>query len=168
MNGAMKTLGLWDWSAVVYAKPQVSQICMRLQDQFGQNVNALLWSCWLGVKQMAPTADALDAQMEICKSPHANVVIGGRGARRKLENSLGLVAPDLISSLLEFELLLEKYIQEELEALPALAASSQMSAQNLAQDNLDLLMAVQTMHDPACARLVDTLCRRIFQNPPLE
>ena len=39
-------MALWDWAVGAYARPGVSQACLRLQDEFGQNVSFLLWAAW--------------------------------------------------------------------------------------------------------------------------
>lgn len=44
----MKLNPLWEYSLSVYAKPSVAALCLRLQDEWGADVNMLLCACWLG------------------------------------------------------------------------------------------------------------------------
>jgi uncharacterized protein (TIGR02444 family) len=37
-------MGIWDWAVAAYARPGVAEACLRLQDEFGQNVSLLLWA----------------------------------------------------------------------------------------------------------------------------
>lgn len=38
----------WDFSLNVYHRPEVSKLCLDLQDNYGADVNMLLFACWLG------------------------------------------------------------------------------------------------------------------------
>lgn len=38
----------WDFSLDVYKRPEVSKLCLDLQDNYGADVNMLLFACWLG------------------------------------------------------------------------------------------------------------------------
>ncbi len=40
---------LWRFSLAIYAKPDVPPACLVLQDQFGRDVNVMIYSCWLGM-----------------------------------------------------------------------------------------------------------------------
>jgi uncharacterized protein (TIGR02444 family) len=37
---------LWDWAIEVYARQDVADACLHLQDAHGQNVPYLLWAAW--------------------------------------------------------------------------------------------------------------------------
>ncbi|MDE2486651.1 MAG: TIGR02444 family protein [Alphaproteobacteria bacterium] len=37
---------IWAWTLAAYARPGVPQACLRLQDEFGQNTDLLLWAVW--------------------------------------------------------------------------------------------------------------------------
>lgn len=43
-----KSHPFWIFSLKVYAKPGVSQICLAVQDEYGGDVNLLLFCCWQG------------------------------------------------------------------------------------------------------------------------
>jgi uncharacterized protein (TIGR02444 family) len=47
---------LWRFSLSVYARPGVAPRCLQLQDQWGANVNLVLWLLWLETR--GQTADA--------------------------------------------------------------------------------------------------------------
>ena len=38
----------WDFSLEVYGRPEVNRLCLDLQDNYGADVNMLLFACWLG------------------------------------------------------------------------------------------------------------------------
>ena len=38
----------WDFSVEVYARPEVSKLCLELQNNYGTDINMLLFACWLG------------------------------------------------------------------------------------------------------------------------
>lgn len=116
----------WDWSVRVYANPQTQNACLRLQDEFAQDVNALLWACWLGVQGKSPTPSALNTLGDISAYWQTALISGVRKARRSLQVETEISsAPDLKSAFLELELALEKQEQLALQALPTLVAASE-------------------------------------------
>jgi len=38
----------WDFSLAVYKRAEVSELCLQLQDDYGADINMLLFACWLG------------------------------------------------------------------------------------------------------------------------
>lgn len=38
----------WDFSLTVYNRPEISKLCLDLQNNFSADVNMLLFACWLG------------------------------------------------------------------------------------------------------------------------
>lgn len=44
---AMASNPFWTFSLRLYAEPGVAEVCLRLQDELGVNVNLLLFCCWL-------------------------------------------------------------------------------------------------------------------------
>ncbi|MDH5738282.1 MAG: TIGR02444 family protein, partial [Gammaproteobacteria bacterium] len=38
----------WDFSLEVYERPEVSRVCLELQDSYGADINMLLFACWIG------------------------------------------------------------------------------------------------------------------------
>jgi uncharacterized protein (TIGR02444 family) len=41
-------MAFWDWAVAAYARPAVSELCLQMQDEHGQNVPFLLWAVWAG------------------------------------------------------------------------------------------------------------------------
>jgi uncharacterized protein (TIGR02444 family) len=41
-------MAFWDWAVAAYARPAVSDLCLQMQDEHGQNVPFLLWAVWAG------------------------------------------------------------------------------------------------------------------------
>lgn len=168
----MSTSIFWNWSNLVYADPRVKETCLQLQDQFGQNVNALLWVFWLAAKHNTSTSHALDLQQVICKGIEVQTTQGIRKARRELTSaddySESPSATALKQSLLTLELMLEEHTQRKLEAIPIARAQTPHKIFSLARDNMDMFLAAQSLDDVKCARLTDHLCRILFTNPSLE
>jgi uncharacterized protein (TIGR02444 family) len=54
-------MAIWEWVLEAYARPGVPRACLRLQDEFGQNTDLLLWAVWAEVKDAAVLAAAADA-----------------------------------------------------------------------------------------------------------
>lgn len=38
----------WDFSLAVYKQSEVSGVCLELQDDYGADINMMLFACWLG------------------------------------------------------------------------------------------------------------------------
>ena len=53
-------MSIWDWTLAAYGQPGVPEACLRLQDQFGQNTDLLLWAVWAEVKDPALLARAAE------------------------------------------------------------------------------------------------------------
>jgi uncharacterized protein (TIGR02444 family) len=51
-------MAIWEWVLEAYARPGVSDACLRLQDEYGQNTNLLLWAVWAEVRDPALLARA--------------------------------------------------------------------------------------------------------------
>jgi len=54
------TLSLWRFAVDRYARPQVRQHCLQLQDMHGLSVNWLLWLLWLEAQGRQATPALLD------------------------------------------------------------------------------------------------------------
>ena len=39
-------MALWEWAVAAYARPGVADLCLELQDAYGQNTCLLLWAAW--------------------------------------------------------------------------------------------------------------------------
>lgn len=76
----------WDFSLALYARPGVTDACLRLQDRLGLDVNLLLYACWTaasGVGRPSPeTWRRLVAETAVWRS---RVVEPLRAVRRYLK-----------------------------------------------------------------------------------
>jgi uncharacterized protein (TIGR02444 family) len=43
-------MAIWEWTLAAYGRPGVADACLRLQDEFGQNTDLLLWAVWAETK----------------------------------------------------------------------------------------------------------------------
>lgn len=53
--------GFWDFSLKIYASKRIASECIALQDQYGADVNVLLFCAYLGVRRIELTAKDIDA-----------------------------------------------------------------------------------------------------------
>ncbi len=109
---------LWDWALQVYARQDVADACLNLQDAHGQNVPYLLWAAWAageGVSADPKTAALLMRRWD------AEVGAPLRGVRRALKPAqpdIDDVAREALREALKgVELQGERVLMEGLEAL---------------------------------------------------
>ena len=53
-------MAIWEWVLQAYARPGVPDACLKLQDEYGQNTNLLLWAVWAEVRDPALLARAAE------------------------------------------------------------------------------------------------------------
>lgn len=46
-------MAIWEWTLAAYGRPGVADACLRLQDEFGQNSDLLLWAVWAETRDPA-------------------------------------------------------------------------------------------------------------------
>lgn len=79
----------WEFSLAHYELDDVPQACLVLQDEFGLDVNLLLYAAWLASLDLALTADHL-AQVEAAVAAwREEVVLPTRELRRNLKEIPG-------------------------------------------------------------------------------
>ncbi|PHR58670.1 MAG: TIGR02444 family protein [Robiginitomaculum sp.] len=117
----MATIGIfWNWSLKAYAAPETQRACLHLQDQFGQDVNVILWACWLASKKRCPTANALKHCIKITDIWQSGGVVGIRKARREIKDTPHIESASALKhQFLNLELAFERHEQLALEALPS-------------------------------------------------
>lgn len=77
----------WDFSLAIYGQPEVSQTCLRLQDDYGANINMLLFACWLGhSRQGRPGVDEWQAMLTRTRHWRERVIRPLRSVRRYLRD----------------------------------------------------------------------------------
>lgn len=72
---------LWEWAVAAYARPQVADLCLQLQDRAGQSAPLLLWAAWARSADPAVLAAAAD----LARAWEAAAVGHLRAARRGLK-----------------------------------------------------------------------------------
>src|SRR5262249_21580143 len=84
----------WDFSVAVYGADGVEGECLALQDQFGVDVNLLLFCAFIGaVRGIALTADDIASARQEAGEWHKDIVGPLRAARRRLK-TIELHDPD--------------------------------------------------------------------------
>lgn len=86
-----ETTPFWRFSLSFYRQPGVSDACIALQDEYGVDVNLLLFLLWLAGEGRLLSADevkALDAKVRDWRN---QTVLPLRGLRRKLKGARTLV-----------------------------------------------------------------------------
>lgn len=77
--GAIETF--WDFSARTYQCEGVPAACLALQNQYGADVNVLLFCCWVGASRGEFEPDSYESVMAFAHRWAQNVVRPLRGAR---------------------------------------------------------------------------------------
>ncbi len=118
-------LNFWDFSLSLYAKPEVADCCLQLQDGYAANVNVLLWAIWLERRQVRLTGERLEAALELIQPWDRDCVQVLRKLRRGIKMRFDFAQnQELIVSVRE------KIKQAELEA----EKQEQQWLENLADD----------------------------------
>jgi uncharacterized protein (TIGR02444 family) len=132
----------WGFSLRIYARPDVPQACLALQDQGGADVNLVLFLLYLADCGRILDDDAVAALDQATRDWREQVVKPLRAVRRLLKDDVGAFAADatapLRSDVKRVELAAEKLQQFTLEALapPATAGASAASRRLAAATHL--------------------------------
>ncbi len=84
----MSPESLWNHSVRVYRLPQVSQICLRLQNEHGLDVNLLLFAHWYGRHHGTLPHELLDDMLAFTRPWAQEVVRPLRHARSWMKQAL--------------------------------------------------------------------------------
>lgn len=120
----------WNFSIALYNKPQVAELCLELQDQYGANINLLLWCLWLEHQSIELSLQRLTAALVAIQKWDADYVQTLRLLRRKMkvEFAQDMNAVLHVREQIKLaELLAEKCEQEWLEKLSNEWAQCQQS-----------------------------------------
>ena len=134
--------GFWGFSLRIYARPDVPQACLALQDEGGADVNLVLFLLYLADCGRMLDDAAVAALDQATRDWREQVVKPLRGVRRLLKEDIGAFATDatapLRSDVKRIELAAEKLQQITLEALapPATAGASATSRRLAAATHL--------------------------------
>lgn len=120
----VNAMKLWDWAVQAYARQDVAEACLHLQDAHGQNVPYLLWAAWAASE--GRSAD-VRAAAQLMKRWDAEVGAPLRGVRRALKSPFPAVADDVREPFREalkgVELQGERVLMESLEAISSPAGA---------------------------------------------
>ena len=116
--------GFWAFSIRIYGKPDVPSACLALQNEYGLDVNLLLYCCWLGTHGAQLDSAALARALELAGPWAEHVVRPLRHARTWMKHdsdARGQLPPDVYAELREsiktIELEAERLEQLTLEAI---------------------------------------------------
>ena len=112
----------WNFSLRLYARPQVADLCLQLQDTYQLNVNLLLWCCWLEQQAISLTAERLQQAHLRVDAWEQDYVLPLRALRRNLKRQFGAAdatIETLRQQIKHAELMAEKQMQIWLEELAA-------------------------------------------------
>ncbi|WP_421706506.1 TIGR02444 family protein [Algihabitans sp.] len=157
----------WRFSLAAYARPEVQEACITLQDMHGLDVNLLLYACFAGARGHALTRQELEILNGAVEAWHLEVVRPLRGARRWMKRQdLDGAGQALREGIKAAELEAERIEQEALWtalSLPEGRPSGEAIAQNLSLlllDRADLaggadVMALETLTEASLRASVE-------------
>lgn len=137
-------ISLWDFSLHYYARPGVSPLCLRLQDEQGANVNVVLWALWLGYRGVRLESASLTQALRKIHSWDQHYVLPLRHLRRRMKVEFDVTDTSIEAvraQIKQAELLAEKHLQQILETQISIEpAPIEVTAETLMADNLWLYL----------------------------
>jgi len=103
----------WDYSLAHYARPEVAQCCLTYQNQYGANVNLMLFCCWLGSSGVRLERQEL-VEVQVLIKPWDSQAIQPLRMVRRFMSSSPLSSDVMMSQLQQVELMAEQVIQDDL------------------------------------------------------
>lgn len=76
--------GFWDYSVARYGHPRVKTLCLRLQDEWGFNVNLLLFCGWLQTNELALQPENIASLLKVLVGSEAKIK-AHRAQRKRLD-----------------------------------------------------------------------------------
>jgi uncharacterized protein (TIGR02444 family) len=144
---------IWSWAQRSYAQPGVAAACLRLQDDFDQDIPYLLWAVWAGVTEPG----LLGRGARLARDWERGVTSPLRTARRALKTPPAGLETSGCNALRDQVKAAE--LEAERLLLQALADLTDARAGALPQAALDA--AVQTWGAPAHPLAVADLARAL-------
>lgn len=161
----------WTFSLSLYRKPDVPPACLALQENYGADVNLLLYCLWIaGELDPASAADQLTQAMAVVEKWHGTVVRPLRHIRQAMKGGIAPVGVDLSDPLREeiksIELAAERVEQTVLWAQTT-ACTGARTTDYLALETASNLLAryferLGRAIDPSDECHVETLLRTAF------
>ncbi len=151
----------WAWALRVYARPEVPEACLTLQDGFGQCVPYLLWAAWAAQAGRALEPAQLAAGADLAGRWEAAATGPLRIARRALKPGVeGIEDPAreaLRAEVKALELKSEKLLMQTLAALPGAPGTAPVDADLVRA----LAAAVRAWPHPAPRSAIEGLARTL-------
>ncbi len=150
------TNSLWDFSLDIYAQPGVAEQCLALQDDYGVDVNLLLWSCWLERRgQILSPSLLVEAEAAVADWSQQTVQ-PLRSLRRRLKSHYGVENSDceaVREAIKAAELKAEQYQQQLLQQL----SPTQVSAARTTGENCRIYLASCQLSDSRTDAFVELI-----------
>lgn len=128
----------WRYSVGLYGRADVSERCLRLQDQHGCDVNLILFALWSGLSQGALSHEAAEAVVGLCRRWGARAVQPLRAIRRDLKSGVdGIASEAFREAVKRLELEAEKLQQHAMARMCSCVAPAGLAA---AERNLILCL----------------------------
>lgn len=112
---------LWEWAVKAYARPEVEETCLELQDGFDQNIPYLLWAAWAASEGRRLDAETLEAGADASRAWDGAAIEPLRSLRRTLKKPIPDLEDDgreaVRAQVKAAELEAERRLLEQLEAL---------------------------------------------------
>jgi uncharacterized protein (TIGR02444 family) len=111
---------LWNFALAIYAKPEVENTCLSLQNEYGCSINRILLSLWLTTEKKSYQIDRL----EHCNSAlwHDQITQPIRSLRHRVRSDLKGVADDVYLAIRKAEFESERveiaYLYEQAKNWP--------------------------------------------------
>jgi len=119
----MATKSFWDFSVRLYAKPGVEQACLALQNQFGLEVNNVLFCLWHGQRRGVFSQSTMLQMVEFSNQWHTNIVCPLRSTRSWMKGRKNLIDAtednfeNLRNAIKKLELQAERLQQDQLQSM---------------------------------------------------
>lgn len=151
----------WDYSVSLYDREGVATLCLQLQDDFGLDVNLVLYACWLAQRNLVLTPAHLAEVDSLTTRWRVQVV----QPLRQLRQQWRAVAPakDLRSAIKALELQAERQQQDQMYTCFSAAQALPAGAGAL-RSNLALVATGTALADDNLAPLLEQLallCERV-------
>ncbi|HED34416.1 MAG TPA: TIGR02444 family protein [Gammaproteobacteria bacterium] len=154
----------WNYSTEIWTLTGVESACLELQDEFGININMLLYSCWTGSQLLCLNDDDLQILLDAI-NPLQTIITPLRDSRKMMKQSLIAMPSSMIEQTLanirEMELNAEHMAQLALEKaldLKQLKKCADPSSIACCQSNLNAYL--QTLDNISS---IDTTAQKINQ-----
>ncbi|KDA00865.1 MULTISPECIES: TIGR02444 family protein [Hyphomonadaceae] len=159
----------WQFSLDVYARPQVAELCLALQDEHNFDVNAVLFCLWSAQRSAAALNQSEIGEVLLRIAPiNENLVHPVRGARRWVRRYIDKVtdseeAPELTAlyaALKAVELKSEGQVQSALiDLLRPASVDHQTSPESAAHASLEIYRRAIAAHEAATILLTQLVVR---------